>query len=132
MASVNKVIVIGNLGADPELSKTKAEKTVCRLSVATTRKWKNQQTGEAMEETEWHRISVWGKQADNCAKYLAKGRAVYVEGRLRTSKYRKEGESSDRYSTEIMADVVQFLGAKGDAPQSQSNSSPPDDDDDDF
>lgn len=129
MASVNKVIVVGNLGSDPELNETQGGTKVCRLSVATTRKWTNKNSGETSEETEWHRISVWGKQAESCKQYLAKGRQVYVEGRLRTSKFRKEGEETDRYSTEIIADVVQFLGSKKDA---QSSNSAPDDDDDDF
>jgi single-strand DNA-binding protein len=112
MAGVNKVIVVGNLGRDPELKETSGGSQVCRLNVATTRTWKHRETGEKMEETEWHRISVWGKQAPTCAQYLAKGRQVYVEGRLRTSSYRKDGEETDRYTTEIVADDVQFLGGK--------------------
>lgn len=112
MAGVNKVIVVGNLGADPELKTTEGGTPVCRLSVATTRVWTNKSTNEKQQETEWHRITVWGKQAEHCEKYLAKGRQVYVEGRLRTSSYDKEGQK--HYSTEIVADIVQFLGGKGD------------------
>lgn len=112
MAGVNKVIIIGYLGRDPELSETTGGNKVCRLNVATTRVWNNKQTNEKVEETEWHRISVWGKQAENCQKYLAKGRMAYIEGRLRTSSYDKDGQK--HYSTEIVADQVQFLGGKGD------------------
>lgn len=111
MAGVNKAIVIGYLGRDPELSETSGGNKVCRLNVATTRVWNNKQTNEKVEETEWHRISVWGKQAESCNKYLSKGRMVYVEGRLRTSSYDKDGVK--HYSTEIVGEVVQFLGGKG-------------------
>jgi len=110
MSSVNKVILIGNLGRDPELSHTKSGQPVCKLSLATSRKWKNKQSHEMQEETEWHRVTVWGKSAEHCNSYLAKGRSCYVEGRLKTSTYEKNGEK--RYSTEIVADVVQFLGGK--------------------
>jgi len=112
MAGVNKVIVVGNLGADPELKHLDSGSVVCRLSVATSRQWTNKQTNETQSETEWHRISVWGKQAEACEKYLSRGRQVYVEGRLRTSSYEKE-PGDKRYSTEIVAEVVQFLGGKG-------------------
>lgn len=111
MAGVNKAIVIGYLGRDPEISETSGGNKVCRLNVATTRVWNNKQTNEKVEETEWHRISVWGKQAESCKKYLSKGRMVYVEGRLRTSSYDKDGQK--HYSTEIVGEVVQFLGGKG-------------------
>lgn len=110
MAGVNKVIIVGNLGADPELKTLESGASVCRLSVATTRVWNNKTTNEKQQETEWHRITVWGKQAEHCEKYLAKGRQVYVEGRLRTSSYEKEGQK--HYSTEIVADQVQFLGGR--------------------
>lgn len=108
MAGVNKAIVVGYLGRDPEINETSGGNKVCRLNVATTRVWNNKQTDEKVEETEWHRIAIWGKQAESCKKYLSKGRMVYVEGRLRTSKYEKDGQ--DHYSTEIVAEVVQFLG----------------------
>lgn len=111
MASVNKVILIGNLGRDPEL-KTTSGGAICRLNIATSRTWKNK-AGEKQEETEWHRVTVFGKQGESCAKYLAKGRSCYVEGRLRTSSYEKNGEK--RYSTEIIADTVQFLGGRGES-----------------
>ena len=110
MASVNKVIIIGNLGRDPELKQTGGG-SICRLNIATARTWKNKQD-QKQEETEWHRVTVFGKQAENCAKYLAKGRACYVEGRLKTSSYEKDGVK--KYTTEIIANTVQFLGGKED------------------
>jgi len=110
MAGVNKVILIGNLGRDPELSHTGAGTPIARLNVATTRTYQNKQQ-ETVEETEWHRVSVWGKQAENCKKYLEKGRQVYIEGRLRTSEYEQDGIK--KYSTEVIANTVQFLGSKG-------------------
>jgi len=114
MAGVNKAIIIGNLGSDPELKYTNSGTPVCRLSIATTRTWKNQQTGETQSETEWHRATVWGKTAEHCNNYLSKGRQVYVEGRLRTSSYEKEDYPGLKfYTTEIVADQVQFLGSKG-------------------
>lgn len=109
MSSVNKSIIIGNLGRDPELTHTQGGTAVCRLAVATSRKYKKGE--ELVEETEWHRVTVWGKQAEACDKYLSKGRSVYVEGRLRTSTYEKDGVK--RYTTEIVAEQVQFLGGKG-------------------
>ena len=113
MAGINKAIIVGNLGADPELRFTQSNTPVCKLSVATTRTWSNQQSGERQSETEWHRITVWGKQAEMCDKYLSKGRQVYIEGRLRTTSYDKDGQK--HYSTEIVAEVVQFLGSKNDS-----------------
>ena len=139
MAGVNKAIILGNLGQDPELREMDSGKKVCRLNVATTRRWRSKDTNEQVEETEWHRVSVWGPQADPCMKYLKKGRQVFVEGRLRTSSYEKDGIK--RYSTEIVADTVQFIGNKGDAkpdsggdsaPPRDDNYAPPDDDDIDF
>ncbi|HFE46397.1 MAG TPA: single-stranded DNA-binding protein, partial [Nannocystis exedens] len=104
---INKAIVIGNLGRDPELRYTQGGQPVCRLAVATSRRYLNKRSNEMVEETEWHRITVWGKQAEHCNTYLTKGRQVYVEGRLKTSSYEKEGQR--HYSTEIIADNVQFL-----------------------
>ena len=108
MSSVNKAIIVGHLGRDPEARSTKGGKTVVTLSVATTHRRK-----DADDETEWHRVTVFGQQAEACERYLARGRLVYVEGRLRTSSYEKDGIK--RYSTEIIASTVQFLGGgKGD------------------
>lgn len=112
MAGINKVILIGNLGRDPEIRYTQGGQAVCRLNLATTRSWLNRQTNERSEETEWHRVTVWGKQAEHCNNYLAKGRSCYVEGRLRTSSY-EDKEGVKRYSTEIVAETVQFLGGRG-------------------
>ena len=114
MASLNKVIVLGNLGRDPELRHTPSGRAVCKLSVATTETWNDQQSGERQERTEWHRIVVWGRQAENCAQYLKKGRQVFVEGKLQTRKW-QDKEGQDRWSTEIQADRVQFIGGGGGA-----------------
>lgn len=112
MASVNKVILIGNLGADPELRYTpNGNRPVCNLRIATSDSYKDK-AGVKQERTEWHSITVWGDQAENCNKYLAKGRTVYVEGRLQTRQW-DDKEGIKRYSTDIVADRVQFLGGGG-------------------
>lgn len=108
MASVNKVIIIGNLGADPEKRVTGTGQTVATLNVATNEKWTDK-AGQKQERTEWHRVVVWGQQADNCAQYLSKGRQVYVEGRLQTRQW-DDKEGNKRYTTEVVAQRVQFLG----------------------
>ncbi len=113
MAGVNKVIIIGNLGRDPELRYTQGGSAVCQLNIATTRRYTNR-TNEQVEETEWHRVVVWGKQAEHCSNYLSKGRQVYVEGRLQTRNY-DDKDGVKRYSTEIVAETVQFLGGAGEA-----------------
>jgi single-strand DNA-binding protein len=111
MGSVNKVILVGNLGADPELKYTPSNRPVCNLSVATNEVWKDK-SGQKQERTEWHRVNVWGDQAENCSKFLAKGRMVYVEGRLQTRSW-DDKEGKKRYSTEVVADRVVFLGGQG-------------------
>lgn len=111
MGSVNKVILVGNLGADPELKYTPSNRPVCNLSVATNEVWKDK-SGQKQEKTEWHRVNVWGEQAENCSKFLAKGRSVYVEGRLQTRSW-DDKEGKKRYSTEIVAERVVFLGGQG-------------------
>ena len=111
MASVNKVILLGNLGADPELKYTATGKGVCSLRIATNEVFKDTQ-GQRQERVEWHRVSVWGSQAENCAKYLKKGSSAYIEGRLQTRKW-QDKDGAGRYSTDIVADRVQFLGGKG-------------------
>ena len=108
MGSVNKVILVGNLGADPELKYTPSNRAVCNLSVATNEVWKDK-SGQKQEKTEWHRVTVWGEQAENCSKFLSKGRMVYVEGRLQTRSW-DDKEGKKRYSTEVVADRVVFLG----------------------
>lgn len=112
MAGINKVILIGNLGRDPELRYTQGGTAVCRLSVATTRNYFDKRKNDRVEETEWHRVTVWGQQGEHCERYLSKGRQVYVEGRLRTSSY-EDKDGTKKYSTEIIADTVQFLGGRG-------------------
>ncbi len=107
MASLNKVIIMGNLGKDPEIKHTSGGKSVASLSIATSQKWTDAQ-GKQREETEWHNVTVWGKTAENCGKYLSKGRTCLVEGRLQTSKYQKDGV--DHWSTKIIADNVVFIG----------------------
>jgi len=110
MGSVNKVILIGNLGADPELKYTPSNRPLCNLRIATTEVFKDK-SGQRQEKTEWHRVTVWGDQAENCNKYLAKGRSVYVEGRLQTRSYDKDGQK--HYATDVVADRVVFLGSGG-------------------
>jgi len=110
MGSVNKVILIGNLGADPELKYTPSNRPLCNLRIATTEVFKDK-SGQRQEKTEWHRVTVWGDQAENCNKYLAKGRSVYVEGRLQTRSYDKDGQK--HYATDIVADRVVFMGGGG-------------------
>jgi single-strand DNA-binding protein len=110
MGSVNKVILIGNLGADPELKHTPSNRALCNLRIATTEVYKDK-GGQRQEKTEWHRVTVWGDQAENCSKYLSKGRSVYVEGRLQTRSYDKEGQK--HYATDVVADRVVFLGSGG-------------------
>ena len=105
--AVNKVIIVGNLGADPELRYTQGGQAVANFRVATNEKWTNKE-GEGQERTEWHRIVVWGRQAENCEKYLSKGRQVYVEGRLQTREW-EDRDGNKRYTTEIVAQNVQFL-----------------------
>ena len=108
MASVNKVILVGNLGKDPESRYLPDGGAVCNFSIATTDKWKDK-GGEQQERTEWHRISTFSKLAEICGEYLKKGSQVYIEGRLQTRKW-QDKEGKDRYSTEIVADRVQFIG----------------------
>ena len=111
-ASVNKAIIIGNLGADPELRYTESNNTaVTTLSIATHEKYKTRD-GEYQERTEWHRVTVFGRTAENCNQYLSKGRSVYVEGRIQTRKW-QDKDGNDRYTTEIVANVVQFLSGDG-------------------
>jgi single-strand DNA-binding protein len=124
---INKWIGIGNLGADPELKYTPNGSAVCDLRMACSRKWKDKD-GSQKEETEWVRVTVWGKQGETCKEYLAKGRQVYVEGRLHTEQWTdKQGQK--RYTTKIVAEQVKFLGGKGEAPQS-TGAVPPSDGDD--
>ncbi|MGH8632858.1 MAG: single-stranded DNA-binding protein, partial [Burkholderiales bacterium] len=112
MASVNKVILIGNLGRDPETRYLPSGDAVTNISVATSEKWKDK-GGEQQEHTEWHRVAFFGKLAEIAGEYLKKGSPVYVEGRIRTRKWQDKESGQDRYSTEIVADRMQLLGARG-------------------
>ncbi len=120
MSGVNKVIIVGRLGADPEVKTISAGTTVTRLNVATSEAWTGKD-GQKQERTEWHRITVWGKLAEICGKHLSKGRQVYVEGRLQTRSW-EDQQGQKRYATEIVATTVQFLGSNGERPAASSSS----------
>jgi single-strand DNA-binding protein len=111
MASVNKVIIVGNLGKDPEVRYMPSGSAICNVNVATTRQWKNKESGEKQEETDWHRIVFFDRMAEIAGEYLKKGRSVYVEGRLRTRKW-TDKEGKDQYTTEIVATDMQLLGSR--------------------
>ncbi len=111
MASVNKVILVGNLGRDPETRYSPDGSAITNVTIATSRMWKDKGTGDRKEETEWHRVVFFGRQAEIAAEYLKKGRPVYVEGRLRTRKW-TDKEGQDRYTTEIVAEEMQLLGSR--------------------
>jgi len=111
MASVNKVIIVGNLGRDPESRSFPNGDQVCNVTIATTDKWKDKASGENKEITEWHRVSFFGRLAEIAAQYLRKGSQVYVEGSLRTRKW-TDKDGAEKYSTEIRADSMQMLGGK--------------------
>ncbi len=110
MASVNKVILVGNLGRDPETRYLPDGKAVTNISIATTESWRDKDSGEKKEKTEWHRISFFGRLAEVAGEYLKKGSPIYVEGRLQTREWEKDGVK--RYSTEIIAENLQMLGSK--------------------
>ena len=136
MASVNKVILVGNLGRDPELRYTQGGSAVTNFMLATNEKWRDKD-GNNQERTEWHRIVVWGRSAENCAQYLQKGSSVFVEGRLQTREW-EDKDGNKRSTTEINALSVQFLGSRsggggrgsagGDPSPSDAQKSPPGDD----
>jgi single-strand DNA-binding protein len=111
MASVNKVILVGNLGRDPEMRYLPSGEAVANLAIATTDKYKDK-TGQMVEQTEWHRVSFFGRTAEVCGQYLKKGSQVYVEGSIRTRKY-TDKEGIEKYATEIRGDRMQMLGSKG-------------------
>lgn len=116
--SVNKAIIVGRLGADPELRFTPGGRSVANFNVATSSVWKDKSSGEKREDTQWHKIVVWGPQAETCSKFLKKGREVFVEGEIRTRSY-EDKEGSKRYVTEIVARDVRFLGGRGDRDASE-------------
>lgn len=125
MAGVNKAVLVGHLGRDPEIRYSESGTAVANFSIATSEKWTDKQTGEVKERTEWHRIVAWGRIGESCAKYLAKGRQVYVEGRIQTREW-EDKEGVKRRTTEINAQSVVFLGGKSDG---QPASDPPPEDD---
>lgn len=112
MAGLNKVMLIGNLGRDPEIRYSQSGTAVVNFSIATSEQWTDRNTGERQERTEWHRIVVFGKQAEACEKYLFKGSSIYIEGRLQTRSWEKDGQT--HYTTEIIASNFQFLGRRSD------------------
>lgn len=125
MSGVNKVILVGNLGADPELKTTPGGQSVCSLRVATTESWNDKDGGGKKESTEWHRVVVWGKLADLCGQYLSKGRQIYLEGKLQTREWTdKEGQK--RFTTEINARQVVFLAGGSGASSGKGRAEPPD------
>lgn len=132
--SVNRVILLGRLGQDPEVRYGQTGNSVCNFSLATSESWQDKATGKKQEKTEWHRIVVWGRLAEICGQYLAKGRQVYVEGRLQTRSW-DDKDGVKKYTTEIVAQTVQFLGNNqtpgagasdsADAPRGDFNDAPP-------
>ena len=125
MSGVNKVILIGNLGANPELRYTQGQQAVANLRLATTEKWTDK-SGQKQEATEWHRVVVWGKQAEICGQYLTKGRQVYIEGSIRTRQWQDQ-QGQKRYTTEIVARNVQMLGGRGERPTEDAEATVPPD-----
>ena len=111
MASINKVILIGNLGRDPEIRYTPSGSAVCNIGIATSRSWKDKTSGEKVEETEWHRVVFYDRLAEIAGEYLKKGSSVYIEGRLKTRKW-QDKEGKDTYTTEILANEMQMLGSR--------------------
>ena len=138
MRGINKVIIIGNLGQDPETKYMPSGDAVTNISIATSESWKDKQTGEQKERTEWHRVVFFKRLAEIAAEYLRKGSQVYIEGKLRTNKW-QDKSGNDRYTTEIVADQMQMLGGRGDGsqgtkrPSDNASTQPgPDDFDDDI
>jgi len=118
------VILIGNLGADPEVRFTQGGSVVCNFRIATSEQWKDKSSGETKEKTEWHRIVVWGPQGERCGEYLRKGRSCYVEGRLETREW-EDRDGNKRFTTEVKADRVLFLGGGNGEARGRSNDRSP-------
>jgi single-strand DNA-binding protein len=123
MSSVNKVILIGNLGKDPEIRYLPNGDQVCNITLATSEKYKDKSTGEAKENTEWHRVVFFGKLAEVCGQYLQKGKKIYVEGRIRTNKW-QDKDGNDRYTTEIVGNEMKMLGGKDEGGSSRESPAP--------
>jgi single-strand DNA-binding protein len=122
---VNKVILVGNLGKDPEVRYTSGGQAVANLRIATSRSWTDKQSGQRKEETEWHDVEVWGKQAEQCGEFLAKGRQVYVEGRLKTDSWDDKQSGQKRFRIKVVADTVRFLGGGGGGPRAAGGAGGP-------
>jgi len=125
---INKVILVGNLGQDPDTRYMPSGSAVTNLRIATSEQWKDKQTGEQKERTEWHSVAMFGRLAEIAAEYLRKGSQVYIEGKLRTRKW-QDKQGNDRWTTEVIADEMQMLGGRGggggSAPMSSQDSGPP-------
>lgn len=122
MSSVNKVILIGNLGRDPEVRYMQSGDAIATLSIATTETWNDKQSGKRQEAVEWHRVQLFGKTAEVASQYLKKGSQVYVEGSIRTRKWQDKETGQDKFSTEIRGDRMQMLGGKGESPSAADHS----------
>lgn len=122
MRGVNKVIIVGTLGADPETRYTPGGTAIASIRIATNESWKDKQTGEQKERTEWHRVEFFGRLAEIAGEYLKKGSQVYIEGKLRTDEYEKDGVK--RWSTKIIADEMQMLGAKSEGGNRETPAKP--------
>ena len=124
MAGINKVILIGNLGSDPEVRYTPSGVAVAQFNIATSEEWKDKDSGEKRERTEWHRIVAWRRLGEICGEYLSKGQQVYVEGRIQTNTW-EDKEGNKRYTTEIIANTVQFLGKRESSESARPRSTTP-------
>jgi single-strand DNA-binding protein len=124
MAGINKVILIGNLGSDPEVRYTPSGVAVAQFNIATSEEWKDRDTGEKKERTEWHRIVAWRRLGEICGEYLSKGKQVYIEGRLQTRDW-EDRDGNKRYTTEIVASDVQFLGTRDSSEPARPRGSSP-------
>jgi len=124
MASVNKAIIVGNIGRDPEIRYSPDGAAICNVSIATTSQWKDKASGHRREETEWHRVVFYNRLAEIAGEYLKKGRSVYVEGRIKTRKWQDKETGQDRYSTEIIGDQMQMLGGRDDSGAQNANRAP--------
>ena len=122
MAGINKAILIGNLGRDPELRYTQNGQAVVNFTLATSEAWTDKASGQKQERTEWHRIVAWGRTGELCAQYLSKGRSVYIEGRIQTREW-EDKEGQKRWTTEVNAQTVQFLGGPRSADTEDSSAS---------
>ena len=124
MAGINKVILIGRLGSDPEVRYTPSGVAVANFNIATSEEWKDKDSGEKRERTEWHRIVAWRRLGEICGEYLSKGQQVYVEGRIQTNTW-EDKEGNKRYTTEIIANTVQFLGRRESSESARPRSTTP-------